>query len=91
MLYHGMAAKGNTHVHHVDPVYVQKFTRLFIYHIDMNFNSFSYQASCGRVVMTVDLLSGGRAVSVVRILPWTRFFVMFTCSVFLAAGLAAFK
>ena len=51
----------------------------------------SYQSSCGRVVMTMDLYAGGRVVFGVRILPWTIFFVMFTCSVILAAGLAAFK
>ena len=52
---------GNTYVQHVDPMYMHEFTRLFI---DIN-NSISYQASCGRVVITVDLLSGGREVFVV--------------------------
>ena len=28
---------GNTHVHTVDPIYVHKFTRLFIDRIDINF------------------------------------------------------
>ena len=51
---------GNTHVHHVDPMYVHKFTCLFIDLIDINFisrtfNSIVYQASCGRVVITVDM------------------------------------
>ena len=27
---------GNTHVHHVDPMYVDKFTRLFIDRIDIH-------------------------------------------------------
>ena len=35
------------------------------------FSSISYQASCGRVVITVDLKSGDRAVLVLRILQWT--------------------
>ena len=49
---------GNTHVHHVDPMYVHKFTCIFIDRIFINFmdiNSISYQASCGRVVITVGL------------------------------------
>ena len=57
----------------------------------MDIYSISYQVSGDRVVRAVDLKSGGLAMLVVQILPWTRFFVMFTCSVFLAAGLAAFK
>ena len=28
---------GNTHVHHVDPMQVHKFTRLFIDRLDINF------------------------------------------------------
>ena len=28
---------GNTHVHHVDPMYMHKFTRLFIDRNDINF------------------------------------------------------
>ena len=28
---------GNTHVHHVDPMYMHKFTRLFIDRINLNF------------------------------------------------------
>ena len=32
-------------------------------------------------VRAVDLKSGGLAMLVVKILPWTRFLVMFTCSV----------
>ena len=57
----------------------------------MDIYSISYQAIGGRVVRVVDLKSGGLAMFVVQILPLTRFFVLFTCSVFLAAGLAAFK
>ena len=57
----------------------------------MDIYSISDQAIGGRVVRAVDLKSGGLAMLVVQILPWTRFFVMFNCSMFLAAGLAAFK
>ena len=57
----------------------------------MDIYSISYQAIGCRVVRAVDLKSGSLAMLVVQILPWTRFFVMFTCSVFFAAGLAAFK
>ena len=53
--------------------------------------SISYQSIGFRVVRAVDLKSGGLEMLVVQILQWTWFFVMFTCSVLLAAGLAAFK
>ena len=43
---------GNTHVHHVDPVYVRNFTYLFIYRIFMNFIGiyYSIQSHIKRVV-----------------------------------------
>ena len=40
----------------------------------MDIYSISYQAIGGRVVRAVDLKSGGLAMLVVQILPWTRFF-----------------
>ena len=40
----------------------------------MDIYSFSYQAIGGRVVRAVDLKSGGLAMFVVQILPWTRLF-----------------
>ena len=40
----------------------------------MDIYSISYQAIGGRVVRVVDLKSGGLAMLVVQILPWTRFF-----------------
>ena len=87
---------GNTyvHVHHVDPMYVHKFTRLFIDHILYFYGHLTQshiKPVCGWVVYNGRHVIWGRAVLVVRILPWTRFFVMFTCPVLLAAGLAAFK
>ena len=39
----------------------------------MDIYSISYQAICGRVARAVDLKSGGLAMLVVQILPWTRF------------------
>ena len=54
--------------------------------------SISYQAIGGRVVRAVDLKSGGLAMLVVFNPTVDKiFFIMFTCSVFFAAGLAVFK
>ena len=58
MLYDGTAATAiHTYSRHVDPMYVRKFTRLSIDRIDINFMdiSISYQVSCGRLVITVNL------------------------------------
>ena len=58
--------KDNRHI--IDAIQTCTFSSLSIDRIDiisLAFNSFSYQASCSRVVMTVDLKSAGRVVLVV--------------------------
>ena len=56
--------------------------------------SFNHKSSTAPMVEWLKGHAGKQGVRcwLFRILPWDKnFFVMFTCSVFLAAGLAAFK
>ena len=83
------------HVHHVDPVYVHKFTCLFMDRIFINFMDILFH------LISSELWSSGDNGGLVILRPCRLnesnptvgkiFFVMFSCSVFLAAGLAAFK
>ena len=81
---------GNTHVHYVDPVHVSNLTCLFIF---INFMGIWFHLISSKNWSSGE--NGGlviwRPLLMDRILPWTRFSVMFTCSMFLAAGMAALK
>ena len=85
---------GNTYVHHADPMYVHKFTRLYIDRIDITFMDISFHVLSSE--LWPSFYNGGvviwRPCGVCGSNPTVdKIFVMFTCSVFLAAGLAEFK
>ena len=53
--------------------FIPRWRKYLYQYISWTFNSISYQASCCRVVITLGMWSGGRAVLVDRILPWESF------------------
>ena len=92
MLSHGTAA--TTPWHHLDPMYMHTFTRLFIDRMDINFMDIYFHRISSELWPSG--YNGGlvnwRSCSVGGSNPTVdKVFFLFTCSVFLTAGLAAFK